>query len=264
MFYQFSHAPHYNQLTIEMSPVELRKTSSGSDIVNNKNGHDIINFDPNSAYSPMDLNSESYETTPSVSRSGSPIGFNSFDVTLKEKILSRIESRDKFFSLEFFPPRTKSGAINLISRIERMGMGNPLFVDVTWHPAGNPSGDSETSSSMIAHSAVNYLGIETLLHMTCLGCKPENATEYLNKAKDLGVRNILALRGDQPNFTTPNGLEEVTFKYACDLVRHVKSNYPDDFTICVAGYPSGHPEAQSYEDDLVSPQYIKVQMLLSL
>ena len=184
-------------------------------------------------------------------RPSSPGGCNSFDATLKEKILTRIESKDKFFSLEFFPPRTKSGAITLISRMERMGMGSPLFMDVTWHPAGNPSGDSETSSSMIAHSAVNYLGIETMLHMTCLGCKPETITSYLDKAKVLGVRNILALRGDSPNIQSGVAPEEGTFRYASDLVKHIKRSYPEDFTICVAGYPSGHPEAASYEDDLV-------------
>ena len=52
-------------------------------------------------------------------------------------------------------------------------MGNPLFVDITWHPAGNPAGESETSSTMIAHSALNYLGLETMLHMTCLGNRKE-------------------------------------------------------------------------------------------
>jgi methylenetetrahydrofolate reductase (NADPH) len=135
--------------------------------------------------------------------------------------------------------------------MERMGMGSPLFMDVTWHPAGNPSGDSETSSSMIAHSAVNYLGIETMLHMTCLGCKPETITTYLDKAKVLGVRNILALRGDSPNIQSGAESEDGSFRYATDLVRHIKSLYPEDFTICVAGYPSGHPEAASYEDDLV-------------
>jgi methylenetetrahydrofolate reductase (NADPH) len=88
--------------------------------------------------------------------------------------------------------------------------------------------------------------------MTCLGCKPETVTAYLDKAKGLGVRNILALRGDSPNFVTANGLEDDTFRYASDLVRHIKTNYPGDFTICVAGYPSGHPEAPSYEDDLVN------------
>lgn len=68
--------------------------------------------------------------------------FTSFERTLKEKIQARIDSKDKFFSLEFFPPRTKSGAVNLLARLERMGMGTPLFIDITWHPAGNPSGDS--------------------------------------------------------------------------------------------------------------------------
>ena len=75
---------------------------------------------------------------------------NSFGATLAEKIharwdfrhrqclleskskiniqQSRCESKDKFFSLEFFPPRTKSGAVNLISRLDRMRAGNPLFV----------------------------------------------------------------------------------------------------------------------------------------
>ena len=109
-----------------------------------------------------------------VIRSESPTlenceGETVLEKTLIEKIQSRIGSGDKFFSLEFFPPRTKSGAINLFSRLERMGMGNPLFVDITWHPAGNPSGESETSSTMIAHSALNYIGLETMLHMTCLG-----------------------------------------------------------------------------------------------
>jgi hypothetical protein len=94
MFFQFSHSPHASQLTLTMSPVELRKTSSSSELTNGKNGHDaVIPFDPNSAYSPMDLNSESYDTTPAASRSGSPISFCTFDTTLKEKILSRIESK---------------------------------------------------------------------------------------------------------------------------------------------------------------------------
>ena len=132
-----------------------------------------------------------------------------------------------------------------------MDEGGPLFMDVTWHLAGNPSGDSETSSTMIAHTAVSYLGIETILHMTCLGCQPETMTTYLDKAKSLGIRNIFALRGDAPSLETAQTLEEGTLRYGSDLVRHIKRHYPEDFTIGVAGYPGGHPEALSYEDDLV-------------
>lgn len=190
-------------------------------------------------------------TTPGGSRPASPMMFNSFDATLTEKIKARIESKDKFFSLEFFPPRTKSGAVNLLSRLDRMRVGNPLFVDITWHPAGNPAGDTDTSSMMIAQSAVQYVGIESMLHMTCVGSSKEEITSYLAKAKRLGLRNILALRGDLPNIDEEWEYDPEKFNYATDLVKHTREHFGDDFTICVAGYPTGHPEAKVYEDDLM-------------
>ncbi|CAG0925028.1 unnamed protein product, partial [Notodromas monacha] len=179
-------------------------------------------------------------------------------MTLRDKIHERIKAGDKFFSLEFFPPRTKAGAVNLLSMLvgwrsidgdlppgpklvkaelvldmeapipdtwihfwqtqrdswkkgvifvngfplgrywdkgpqqtvflpgpflrpgvneitqfERMGSAGALFIDVTWHPAGNPAGETETSSMGIANAALNYCGLETMLHMTCLGKTPQ-------------------------------------------------------------------------------------------
>lgn len=76
-----------------------------------------------------------------------------------------------------------------------MAAGGPLFIDVTWHPAGDPGSDKETSSMMIASTAVNYCGLETVLHMTCCRQRPEDITGHLHKAKQLGLKNILALRG---------------------------------------------------------------------
>ena len=80
-------------------------------------------------------------------------------------------------------------------RFDRMGAGGPLFIDVTWHPAGDPGSDKETSSMVIASTAVNYCGLETILHMTCCCQSREQITGYLHKAKRLGLKNILALRG---------------------------------------------------------------------
>ena len=114
---------------------------------------------------------------------------------LREKMRRRMDSGDKWFSLEFFPPRTAEGAVNLISRFDRMAAGGPLFVDVTWHPAGDPGSDKETSSMMIASTAVNYCGLETILHMTCYQQRPEEITGHLHRAKQLGLKNIMALRG---------------------------------------------------------------------
>ena len=76
-----------------------------------------------------------------------------------------------------------------------MGQGRPLFCDVTWHSAGNPGSDLPTSSTTIASAMLNYSGIETMLHMTCSQQTKAEITTNLQKAKDLGIKNILALRG---------------------------------------------------------------------
>ncbi|XP_071552419.1 methylenetetrahydrofolate reductase (NADPH) [Panulirus ornatus] len=170
--------------------------------------------------------------------------------SLSEKIQSRIESNDKFFSLEFFPPRTKGGAVNLLARFDRMREGDPLFCDVTWHPAGNPGGDTETSSLTIAGAALNYCGLETMLHMTCCSMTKTEITRHLKRAKDVGIRSILALRGDPPNGADDWEPPEDGFRYAADLVKHIRKEFGDYFVICVAGYPTGHPEATTYGDDL--------------
>jgi len=234
-----------------MAPVEqaqLVNQASGSSSPNTEG----TNMDLSSlGYAWQPHNPESSDSTPSSSRPVSPLTMNSFDASLAEKILARCETKDKFFSLEFFPPRTKSGAVNLMSRLDRMRAGNPLFVDITWHPAGNPAGDSETSSMMICHSAVQYVGVESMLHMTCVGSTKENVSGYLEKAKSKGIRNILALRGDLPSMDDEWQYDPEKFNYGTDLVRHIRKTTDDYFTICVAGYPTGHPEATSYEQDLL-------------
>lgn len=170
-------------------------------------------------------------------------------VPLSKRIHQRIANDSIFFSFEFFPPKTKEGAVNLINRFEQMRQGGPLFIDVTWHAAGNPGSDSETSSITIANVALNYCGLETMLHVTCVDLSENDLKQHLQRAKTLGIRNVLALRGDNHCVN-----KSTDFKYAVDLVKFIKQNYGNYFTIAVAGYPTGHPEAESYEKDL---QYLK-------
>ena len=84
-------------------------------------------------------------------------------------------------------------------RFDRMGAGRPLFCDVTWHPAGDPASDKPTSSITIASAMLNYSGIDTMLHITCCGLTKDEITAHLNRAKCLGIKNILALRGGKYN-----------------------------------------------------------------
>ena len=131
-------------------------------------------------------------------RSTSPTNSSTATIlSLVDKIQARSSSGDRFFSLEFFPPRTPEGATNLIGRLERMSSGGPLFCDITWHAAGNPGGSEETSSMAIANAALNFCSLDTMLHITCANATQDEMTTYLHRAKKMGIKNILALRGGE-------------------------------------------------------------------
>ena len=172
-----------------------------------------------------------------------------------DKIKQKEEEKELYFSFEYFPPRTEDGAMNLFQRFDRMGEGGPLFIDVTWgHGGGDPSDMNRVTSSLsVASTAVNYNGLDTMLHMTCVDAPKDTVRLWLQRAKDQGIRNIMALRGDE----RPNGPvipDADKLPYAIDLVRFIKAEFGDYFGIAVAGYPGGHPDAPSYEDDL---KYLK-------
>jgi len=174
------------------------------------------------------------------------------------KLIDKIEQREKqnspFFSLEFFPPRTKAGAVNLFSRFDRLAAGGPLFIDITWGAGGgDPELDECTGSLSVASTSLNYCGLPTMLHLTAIGKTKAEILKILQRAKDAGIRNILALRGDMPNDENFS-LSAQEMKYGVDLVKLIKSEYKDYFGICVAGYPNGHPDCTSFDDDL---QYLK-------
>lgn len=76
-----------------------------------------------------------------------------------------------------------------------MSVGQPLFCDITWRLAGDPASNKDTSSMMIASAMLNYCNIDTMLHITCCGTKKAQMFEYLSRAKECGIRNLLALRG---------------------------------------------------------------------
>lgn len=164
-----------------------------------------------------------------------------------------------YFSLEFFPPKTAMGFANLRSRLERMARAlKPTFVNVTWGAGGS----TEDKSLELAEICQRELGLTTCLHLTCTNMSRRQIDKALEDAKVLGIRNILALRGDPPRraeYVDENeeadldGSEE--FNWAVDLVRYIRRNHGDYFCIGVAAYPEGHadeshPMGQSMDHDL--------------
>ncbi|BDD58732.1 hypothetical protein MPDQ_008004 [Monascus purpureus] len=176
-----------------------------------------------------------------------------------EKITEKIAALRpdaSYFSLEFFPPKTQMGLANLQARLERMSQGlRPLFVTVTWGAGGTTA----ARSLELAEICQRHLQLTTCLHLTCTNMSRALIDDALEEAKALGIRNILALRGDQPRSEEYNmhGEDDSNkdFTYAVDLVRYIRQKYGDYFCIGVAAYPEGHPiessdEAQSPEHDL--------------
>ena len=167
--------------------------------------------------------------------------------------LAALSPERSWFSLEFFPPKTAAGFENLHSRITRLAKLQPLFVTVTWGAGGSTA----TKSLELAEICQRQYGLTTCLHLTCTNMNRRVLDTALAKCKEIGVRNVLALRGDEPRVEEYGLLqggmnghlqeeegEEEQFKYAVDLVQYIRKKHGDWFCIGVAGYPEGHATSQ--------------------
>ncbi|KAE8355783.1 5,10-methylenetetrahydrofolate reductase [Aspergillus coremiiformis] len=160
-----------------------------------------------------------------------------------EKITDKIAALPpdaNYFSLEFFPPKTQMGFANLQARLERMAQAlRPLFVTVTWGAGGSTA----RRSLELAEICQRQLQLTTCLHLTCTNMSRVLVDEALEEAKVLGIRNILALRGDPPRSEEYNmhGEDDSNkdFTFAVDLVRYIRQKYGDYFCLGVAAYPEG-------------------------
>lgn len=179
-----------------------------------------------------------------------------------EKITDKIAAlppNSNYFSLEFFPPKTDMGFNNLRDRLHRMDRAlRPLFVNITWGAGGSTA----EKSIELAELCQREMGITTCLHLTCTNMSRRLVDKALSDAKAIGIRNILALRGDPPrkdeygiaeDEDVGDGEQELV--WAVDLVSYIRKKHGDYFCIGVAAYPEGHadeshPLGQSLEHDL--------------
>ena len=147
-------------------------------------------------------------------------------------------------SFEFFPPNNEAMEKTLWSSIERLGVLNPRLVSVTYGADG--------STRERTHAAVARVMQETNLtpapHLTCIGASRGEIDDIARVYWDMGVRNLVALRGDPPKSDTNYVPHPDGYAYASDLVAGLRKI--GDFDISVAAYPEVHPEARSAAVDL--------------
>lgn len=152
-------------------------------------------------------------------------------------------TNSKSFSFEFFPPQTQEGANKLAVTCKQLAVLNPEFFSVTFGTGGSTHERTlETVQQIMAD------GYEAAPHLSCIGSTRENIRATLHSYKNMGVKRIVALRGDLPSGMTTSG----EFCYANELVSFIRAETGEHFHIEVAAYPEFHPQAKSPCDDLLN------------
>src|ERR1700710_2054587 len=149
-------------------------------------------------------------------------------------------------SFEFFPPKTEEMERSLWETIKRLAPLSPNFVSVTYGAGG--------STRERTHSTITRILAETDLlpaaHLTCVGAARGEIDEIVGRYHEVGVRHIVALRGDPPGGigttypTHPDG-----YRSSADLVAGIKRRH-GDIEVSVSAYPEKHPESRDFEADI--------------
>ena len=138
-------------------------------------------------------------------------------------------------SFEFFPPKTDEGDRNLLEKtIPALMELKPAFCSVTYGAGGG----TRDKTLMIVDRIQREHALPTVMHLTCVNATKEEVGEVIEQARAIGVKNILALRGDPPG---GNGVFQKTpggFEYSHELVTDIREK--GGFCIGTAGFPEGH------------------------
>ena len=144
-------------------------------------------------------------------------------------------------SFEFFPPKTPEGAQKLRATRRALYELAPEFCSVTFGAGGSTQdGTFGTVSEILSE------GVSAACHFSCVGATKSVVREQLATLQSMGVKRLVALRGDLPSGYGVGG----EFHYASDLVAFIRAETDNAFHIEVAAYPEIHPQAKSADADL--------------
>lgn len=145
-------------------------------------------------------------------------------------------------SFEVFPPKSTTPVESIYQTIDKMKDLKPDFISVTYGAGGS----NNNATIEICKSIKENHGIEAVSHLPCINFTKEKVADQIEKMKESGIENILALRGDINPDIQPAG----DFHYAYELVEFIKER--GDFNIIGACYPEGHPACESLAKDIIN------------
>lgn len=153
------------------------------------------------------------------------------------------KNKKSVFSMEVFPPK-KAGSVETVFNTLYGLRGLPIdYISVTYGAGGSELQKNKTAE--IAALIKKEYGIEPLSHLTCVGSTKEDIVETLKALKEVGVQNILALRGDMP----ADGNPAMAFCHANELAAFIKEVDPS-FNVAGACYPECHMDAANLDEDI--------------
>lgn len=153
------------------------------------------------------------------------------------------------WSFEVYPPKTAVGEAALDATCRELSRYEPTFISITYGAGGS----TREQSLEIARRLIRDVKVPITAHFTCVGSTADQIRDWLRRARELGVTNIMALRGDPPQGQKEFRAVEGGFRFAGELVGLIRREFPQ-FGVGVAGYPETHQEAASPESDLENLQ----------
>ena len=157
-------------------------------------------------------------------------------------ITEMFQTKRCVFSIECFPPKQTTQMDKMKTTLTAMQKLDPDFISVTFGAGGSAGGGSTVD---VADFIQNELHSPALAHLICMGNDEASAAAVLNQLDAIGVRDVLALRGDR----TPSRPESPDFAHASDLAHFIKYKKPH-FSVHGACYPEGHPESETLRKDV--------------
>lgn len=148
------------------------------------------------------------------------------------------------FSFEVFPPKRNDDIYDIYKTLDQLKTLNPDFISVTYGAGGSNSKKTATIASYIQ----NICEIEAIAHLTAVAMNSEFLIDFLDKLRQKGVCNVLALRGDRPRDMSDEDYNNRTFLHASDIIQIIHEH--SDLCVAAACYPEIHPESETRESDL--------------
>jgi len=160
--------------------------------------------------------------------------------------LAQTYGPNKFgLSFELYPPKTSAGVTSLFKHTARLADFRPAYITCTYGAGGS----TQNRTLEVISGVHEKYNLPVATHLTCVGSTADQLRDYLAQAWELGVHNVVALRGDPPQGAEKFETTAGGFTYANQLVEFIRNEFPK-MGIAVAGYPETHQEAASPQADL--------------